>query len=454
LNIPEPEALIQQPIPSCSSPGPDLDERVQAKPGGLLLALEVCGLVGILCAIAALIWSPPFLTLGDIDEYHRYALAFWTQTPLFHQFPQEYPPLALIPFSFTLSPLPGIHDYWAFAWWMGVIFCLSYLWLARSISHRIALVYALYLLVGTMATLFMRYDLLPALATLGALLLAERKRYAWAYVLLAVGVLLKLYPAFLLPVVMAAHWHEGPLARSEPQAAPVQKKLALLWQRWQPLLQGPGIFVALLALGFGLPLATNTQAAASVFQYNLARPIQLESTPASLLWLGTFFGFPVQGVISFGSLNLAGPLEDPLKLLALAGLIGGSLLIYWRVWRGNLSLGQAFLATIGCILIFNKVLSPQYFIWVLPLAAYILGCDLLWLLICLLTTLIYPFLYHVYFHVAHAITSPVLLWAIAIRNALLVLAVGRAMQGKPAWPKRLPGAIKLKKSINAASNGV
>ncbi len=409
-------------------------------------------MAGILYYITTIIWSRAYLTLGDVIEYHQYALAFWTQPPLFHHFPQEYPPLALIPFTFTLSPFSGILYYKAFAFWMGAILCLSYLWLARAVSHRRALVYALYLLVGAMATLLMRYDLLPALAALGALMLAERKHYAWAYALLAVGTLLKLYPAFLVPVVLAAQWHDALPERSAPRDTPKQEKPMLLWQRAQPLLRGLWLFVLIVALGFGVPIALNAPQATSVFSYNLARPIQIESAPASLLWLGTFIGFPIQGVISFGSLNLVGPLADPLKLLLLAGLAGGSLLVYWRVLRGKLSLGQAFLAATGLLLTCNRVLSPQYFIWVLPLVAYVLGFDLLWLLICLLTTLVYPFFYHIYFHLGHQITNPTLLWTIAIRNALLVAAVLRAVQGKPAWP-RLPNiALKQKVSSFAGTN--
>lgn len=436
MNLSTSGPAIQQHLPPSLIENQTINEKKKSRPHWLLLTFEVCCLAVILHAITSFIWSPQFLTLGDVIEYHQYALAFWTQAPLFHQFPQEYPPLALLPFALTLSPIPGILYYWAFAFWIGLIVCLSYLWLARAVSHRTALVYALYLLVGAMATLLMRYDLLPALATLGALLLAERKHYAWAYTLLAVGVLLKLYPAFLVPVVMAAEWRETSPMRSTAQDG-WEKKRMLLWQRSQPLLKSLGMFVALVALGFGLPLAINTLQVTSVFTYNLERPIQIESLPGSLLWLGTFFGFPTQGIISFGSLNLVGPLEDPLKLLSLLGLVGGSVLVYWRAWRGQLSLGQAFLAAIGIILIFNKVLSPQYLIWALPLVAYVLGFDLLWFLICLLNTLIYPFLYHVYYHVDNEITNPVLLGVIAIRNAFLILAVVRAVMGKPAWPKIL-----------------
>lgn len=450
MNVSGPRAVIQQPIASTTTPPPNqtIVETTPTKPDWLFLAFELCCLAGLLCALPTLIWSTPFLTLGDVNEYNQYALAFWTQAPLFHQFPQEYPPLALVPFAFTLTPFHGILYYWAFAFWMGVIFCLSYLWMALAVSHRKALIYALYLLVGALATLLMRFDLLPALATLGALVMGERKRYTWAYALLAIGVLLKLYPAFLVPVVMVAQWRDGQRGLvSTPQKALEPESLAVLWQRGQPILKGLGIFTMVIAVGFGGPLALNFQQATSVFTYNLARPIQIESAAASLLWLGTLFGFPVQGEGSFGSVNLVGPLSGPLKLLSLAGLVGGSLLVYWRIWNGNLSLGQAFLAAIGVVMVFNKVLSPQYFIWVLPLVAYVLGLDLFWLALCCLTTLIYPFLYHYYYHVAHQATNPMLLWTIAIRNVLLMVAVLRAVQGKAAWTGKTKAPLPEKRAV-------
>lgn len=437
-----PGEAIQQPVPPSSAEDQAADERAKAPPRWLLLGVEVACLAVILRLGLTLLWVTQYLTLGDVMEYHRYALAFWTQPPLFHQFPHEYPPLAVLPFVFTLSSPPSFPYYWAFAWWMGAIVCLSYLWLASAATHRKALIYALYLLAGTMGTLLMRYDLLPALATFGALLFAERKRYAWAYALLAVGVLLKLYPAFLVPVLVATQWRESkpmrPATREsmEKQQAPLRKRTAMLWERGKPLLKGVGVFGILVALGFGVPLAMNTLETTSVFSYNLDRPTQLESVPASLLWLGSFVGFPVKPDLSFGSVNLVGALESPLKLLSLMGLVGGLLLIYWRVWRGKLSPGQAFLAAVGVLLISNKVLSPQYLIWILPLVAYVAGFDLLWLLICIVTTLIYPVFYHLYYHLAHEITNPVFLWTIAIRNALLLIAIVRAVQGKPAWTVR------------------
>ena len=49
-----------------------------------------------------------------------------------------------------------------------------------------------------------RFDALPALLTLAALLLALRRRYAWSGAALGIGTAVKLYPVLLLPVLAIA----------------------------------------------------------------------------------------------------------------------------------------------------------------------------------------------------------------------------------------------------------
>ncbi len=427
-----------------------------SKPGWLLLCFDVCCLAGALVMTLNISWVYDHLPSGDPDVYVNYALLFWKHVPAFHEFPKEYPPLSLVPFSLTLLPYSKPHYYWVFAIWMGLLVCLSYVVFARWVSRKKAMIYALYLLVGALGTLLMRFDLWPALATLVALILAERKHYAWSYALLAIGVLLKLYPAFLVPVVMAYQWRDLWLTR--PQAAPALAGLdaplgwsAGLAARWEavtrstwrqrlaflrdvlacsgPVLGGALVFVLLVTLGFLVPASLNFQGTISAFKYNFVRPIQIESVPSSLLWLGSFVGFPVHPNNSFNSLNLVGPLDVYLKSLSLYALIGGIALVSWRVLCGKLTLGEAFVATIALVLASNKLLSPQYIIWVLPLVAYVEGYDSLWLVICALTTLIYPFIYQTRHPILLVPTNSAFLPTITLRNVLLVVATVRAVRG-------------------------
>src|SRR5260370_636635 len=75
---------------------------------------------------------------------------------------------------------------------------------APSRPRPAAIVFAFYLVRGSWATALGRFDLVPAGLTLGAVILAARARWNWAYVLIALATLLKLYPAILIPVFLIA----------------------------------------------------------------------------------------------------------------------------------------------------------------------------------------------------------------------------------------------------------
>ena len=75
------------------------------------------------------------------------------------------------------------------------------------------------------------------------------------------------------------------------------------------------------------------------------------------------------------------------------------------------------------------MLSPQYLIWVLPFIAIVLRRhDLVWLAICVLTLVVFPFGY-LQLHPGppgHLANYPgFLLGLIALRNAALVVATAR-----------------------------
>jgi hypothetical protein len=404
-------------------------------------------LVEIVLLIAALyltrwlsiyVWKLPN---GDVVEYYRYALAFWTRNPPFKSFPVEYPPLAIIPF--TLTQLPPLGDYMSvYAFWMGALVIAGYFAFLRFSTRPRAIMYALYLVVGAAATLLARFDLVPALVTLAALLLAQRRHFGYAYVLVGVGVLLKLYPAFLLPTVAIEHWHVAvENARLRGEREPGLAALRRIW-RDQPralfarlhshtalrrVTFGVGLCGAVIVIGFLGPLIMNTSSALSGFGYAGTRPLQIESTPATLLWLGTIVGIPAHPDYSFLSLNYVGTLDALLKPLSAVALLGGCCVVYWRQARGRLSIGQAFLACLCVVLVTNKIFSPQYLIWVLPIVAAVDGFDLLWLIICVLTTLNFPIIYQM----RHPIWTVPYTWqfmpVLALRNGLLTWVTIRAI---------------------------
>jgi hypothetical protein len=361
----------------------------------------------------------PWDSAGDVKGYAIYADAFWHGTPLFHALPQEYPPLALLPFSLTLSPLPGA-PLASFIAGFGLLFFVGYLCFRRFASRAAAARYALYLLLGAQGTLLDRYDLAPALLSVAALWCAERKRFGWAYAALAAGAALKLYPLVLLPVIVIAHYHSLRAAGSKPVHAcarlAVDAAIALI-------LTAVLVFVPALITGqqqTWLAYATN-------------RPVQVESVPGTLVWLGTLLGAAAQVENSFGSQGWVGGLSGIVAGPSLALGITGFLWLWWRQARGHVSLPRAALASLCLLFVSGKVLSAQYLIWLLPVAALAGGLEPWWIALAVLTSLDYPLL----FPYSKGI-PPLSDWLvraflldIAVRNALLVGLTLRLLSLRP-----------------------
>jgi hypothetical protein len=237
--------------------------------------------------------------------------------------------------------------------------------------------------LGAQGTLLDRYDLFPALLTVGALWCAQRKRFTWAYAFLAGGVALKLYPAVLLPALVIAHWQAT--ASVAVDAPGVGRRAARVGA-------GLAAFGALVALTTLAPMLLARDGFSPV-RYALDRPVQVESAQGTLVWLGALLGVPAQVEQSFGSQGFVGPLAGALSGPALVALAIGVAWVCWRQARGRFTVGEAFLALLCLLLLTGKVFSAQYILWMLPIAAEVGGSELAWAAVALLTSLEYPLLF-------------------------------------------------------------
>src|SRR5260370_32929265 len=128
-----------------------------------------------------------------------------SQSPTFplHSLPHEYPLLTIIPFTLVAFVTPKWY-FVAFALMMAGIAGALYFLLKRYRSTGAALAFAFYLVIGSWATAVARCDLIPAALTIGALILARRAKWKWAFALLALATLLKFYALVLiLPIFIA-----------------------------------------------------------------------------------------------------------------------------------------------------------------------------------------------------------------------------------------------------------
>jgi hypothetical protein len=372
-------------------------------------------LAGLLLA-AVLSWHIGNFYRWDVTEYHDYAVAFWMGDPPLTHLPVEYPPLSILVFSLTVLP-PTPHYPEVFALWMAGLLLLGYAAFQRFENGDRAFAFAVYLITAVPATLLNRYDLVPAMITLAAFWLIERRRFGWVYPLLAAGALIKLYPLFLLPIAVAAQWR----ARSLPGTG----------DRLSAVARGLAIFGVIMLAGFGAAVMLDPANGLGAFVYAWKRPVQVESVPATVLWIASFFGVPASAVNTFKSFNYLSPAAPPVLIVSEVLMVAGCAFVYWRHWIGRLETGQAFVAIVCVLLCTSKVLSPQYMIWLAPLVAAVAGFRWRWFLLFALTLLVYPVLYQTYIYHSHDTVSYgwAVLAGIAVRNAYLVYLTIGAMRG-------------------------
>jgi len=386
--------------------------------------LDICIVLAMCVLLFYAISSRLFNPITDVGRYQCYALLFWkgmhaidalppeqcaflkgyspatsiesmksrgipagfihlaqsqsTSEPL-HILPYEYPLLSIVPFSLGLIAPTAWYQV-TFAIWMLLLAAIIYFVLKKTRSTSAAIVFALYLVLGNWGNAAARFDLVPAGLILGAVILAGRSKWKWAYSLLALATMFKIFPiALVVPFLIAQQKQYSDKWYS--------------WHRWSAL----GVYLGICAIVTFLSFALNIVDTISPIGYFLYRPVQVESAPATLLWLGRFLGYPIHIVYSYGSVNILSQLSSKVSLLSSLCLGMGLLYTFWLQWRGKLDIYTTSLLTVLIILITGKVFSPQYLIWIAPLLALVGKANWKWLItwgvVALLTTWIYPNMY-------------------------------------------------------------
>jgi uncharacterized membrane protein len=258
----------------------------------------------------------------------------------YRDFAVEYPPGALPVF---VAPAPFADYASAFGWVMAA--CgVALVFVVAQVRVRAAFFVALApVLAGSL--ILTRFDLWPALLATAALaaLAAERHRLGWA--LLGAAVAAKLWPLVLVPIALAWSVRRG---RSRAPFAGLAVVVAA--------------FVPFASLApHGLWESLRGQA---------SRPLQIESLGASIL---TTFGHP-QVITTHGSQNVAGhgAIAAVFAVLQAAALIALWIAFARRpVTRDRLLRYSA--ACVCAFVVFGKVLSPQFLLWLIPLVPLVRG---------------------------------------------------------------------------------
>jgi hypothetical protein len=199
-------------------------------------------------------------------------------------------------------------------------------------------------LLGPIA--YLRLDLVPAVATIWALERAAAGAWLTSGAWIGFGTVVKLYPVLLLPVV----W---------------------LRSRRASIVVGAAV-VAIAGLA---PLAGSLEELArSVIGYHSERGIQVESSWGLILLIASRFGYPVSVAYNFGAFHAGAGISRDFEWAALALSAAVAVGALWSSARARGHTDLASVATLlfgvlALILCTSSVLSPQFLLWVIALAA-------------------------------------------------------------------------------------
>ena len=322
----------------------------------------------IIFTVAAVIFYVAFY-LSDIDSevgtlYFDYASQMLDGNMPYSDFKAEYPPFAML-----LILIPGLITESSFTY--QIIFAIEvYIFLMFGLywTYRIAERYTekpgrisdLYIVFTVILLDFIldRYDIFPMVLLIGAVYFFTKEKYDMAWLILAIGIVTKLYPAVAAPVFLIYL-----LMKKDYRSA------------------GRGVLICtVIALLSMLPfLIADPDTAFSFLTYHMDRGLQTESPVASVLMLlGHFDVVDISYIFNYGSDNIAGDLPDTIAKFMAPIMIVYMLALYafylTRTRNNDRKDGMpavvlvSFLAVMVFMLT-NKVLSSQYLVWMIPFSA-------------------------------------------------------------------------------------
>jgi Glycosyltransferase family 87 len=301
--------------------------------------------------------------LSDVPIYAHYAELVRGGAVPYRDFAFEYPPAALAPM--LLASYLGWSYATSFAVLMGLCGagCIAAAaWALRTVDADAKRAWAALLAIGVaplvLGSLFdTRFDLWPTLLAIAAIAAAARERPVLSGALLGLGFAAKLWPLVLLPLATVHLW------RRRGQDAGVKVVAAFL----------------LVAAACFLPFAVIAPSGLhAMFSDQLGRPLQVESLGAAVLMAGQHLGLrPTTTIDSHGAQALsgrgAGLAADLSAVLEIVAVVGVWVLYAMRRRTDGEGLLLAAAAVVTALVAFDKVLSPQYLIWLVPFGFLVRG---------------------------------------------------------------------------------
>ena len=201
-------------------------------------------------------------------------------------------------------------------------------------------------LIDTGPLALQRFDLVPALFVLAAILARDRGRSATWSGLLSVGVAIKAFPLFLYPALL----------RGERNLRRVAVAGAI-----------PLVLCAAAVLVMGDEFG-------SAITYHTQRALQVESLGASTFEVAHVLGKDgISTVVGHGGFEIHASNATAARWASVVLGAAGYLWLVWAGWRSKASNLELVAALLAVMVVFAPVLSPQFLLWILPVSAFAYG---------------------------------------------------------------------------------
>jgi hypothetical protein len=404
----------------------------------------------------------------DMRIFYQYASNMIEGQIPYRDFVVEYP-IAAIPF-FLMPRLfgEGLPRYWvAFGVEVLLVNALVVFLVAwwvnrregtRAVGGRLEWYTAYFLVLCPLA--LTRFDIVPTAAAFGSACLWYSGREGAGGLLAGLGTLVKIFPGVLAAPGLVWDWPRSPKKLSRVSrgglasgaATPAEQDVgtatpkdagrrisqsSLVRPAPRSFKRGLLALGATVTAGSAVWFAVGGVGVVQSLQYHTERGLEIGSLYSGLLMaVAAARGTPLATSYTHFSMELVAEGAGSLAKLAFPLQALGLLVVAGRFWLADRTEPMRFAtAAVLAFVIFGKVLSPQYMLWLIPFVATLEGelgrlARLAFVLACVATTLIYPWEMHrlLSFH-------PVAILALNGRNGLLLaiwllLVAGPAFQAK------------------------
>ena len=368
---------------------------------------------------------------GDARFYENWGGWIAAHQIPYRDFQLEYPPGAIPTFvaPVYLRKIFGYHGRY-FTWLRIEILVFSlialvamlYVLARPGVSRRRA--YAVCIVAGISPAVlgpitYFHFDYWPSMFAVGAVAALVYKRGVLACALAAAGAAAKVYPVLLIPIALYELWRRG---------------------RWRAVAKGAAAALAVLAAAVGPFLILAPHGIYWALNREQVRPLEVESIGAGFFMLAhAITGAHVHIVLSGGgSHGIAGGTARAVSTALTVGMAAALVAVYVRYFRSRHTTEDLLVACATVVvvyIVFSKVFSPQYLLWLVPLVPLLGGrrglrASVLLLVILGVTQILEPYRYAQYFRQSTTWIPYVVFFRNMLVVGLLVLLL---------WPQRSKG---------------